>query len=155
VGLFTKLDQIVIGVLHDVQHVRQGEAPTIVFEKLNPSTNAVIDLLTIDSFEYDDRTAENRALPPEVQYELRISEAILEPGDYNGIASIRHETPQGITRYSIIRPSPFWPSGFNRFWRFWLTASEIIPTPATQFWLGTHENEIFITQYGQGIATQV
>lgn len=125
-GLFTDVDQIITEVFHDLQHVQQGEGSTVTFEKLTPGTNAIEDLIAIDSFEYDERSIENRALPPDVQYEMRISEAIIEASDLIGCSSVRHATPQGTVRYQIVRPSPFWPSGFNRVWRFWLMPAEVV-----------------------------
>lgn len=118
-GLFTEIDAEIIDVLHDIQHVEQGEEAEIVFEKLN-GMNAPTDLFSVDSFEYDERTANNTQLPPDVLYELRIPETLLERANVTGAASVRH----GAQRFTIIRPSPFAPAGFNRFWRFWLSPAE-------------------------------
>jgi hypothetical protein len=124
-GLFTDVDAIVIDVLHDLQHVQQGECGLLIFEKLNPATNAPEEDFTIDSFEYDDRSANDRALPPDVQFEVRISEGVLRPDELDGVVSIQHETPQGTIRFAIVKPSPFWPSGLDRFWRIWLAVAEV------------------------------
>jgi len=120
-GLFTDIDAEIIDVLHDLQHVEQGESAEIVFEKLS-ATNAPVDLVSVSSFEYDERSADNRQLPPDVLYELRIPESLLSADSFRGFSSIRH----GTRRFRVVTPSPFPPSGMNRFWRFWLITQEMV-----------------------------
>lgn len=98
----------------------------LVIEKLNASTNAPETLTTITEFEIDTADARKRQLPPEVMYEVRVRESLLSLTDLLNASSAKQASAQGTIRYSILRPSPFWPSGLNRLWRFWLVPMEVV-----------------------------
>lgn len=101
-----------------------GDDSTIVFEKL--TANAPVALFTVKRFELDERTAQKTQLPPEVQYELRVLEEDLKLTDIRYASSIKHISDNRTIRYTIIRPSPFFPARFSRLWRFWLSPAEIV-----------------------------
>ncbi len=108
-----------IASLHLAQHVYAGESRTLVFEKLD-ADNVPRSLFEINEFEYSELTATGTKLPPDVDFELRISELVFDPDLHKGVCSILH----GDRRFGIVSPSPFAPSGADRFWRFWLAPKE-------------------------------
>jgi hypothetical protein len=112
--------------LRRVRHVLQGEDGTITLLKRNASTNALVDLLEIDTgWTYSDREANGGRLPPSVMFELQIAEEMISATDMAQIAAIRHG--QQIFQIVVIAPGEpgiFKPSGLQRYWRFWLAPLE-------------------------------
>jgi len=72
------------------------------------------------AWDYGERDAEGRLLPPGVQYELRVAESLLIAGDLKIITGVSID---GVI-YQITLPSPFPPEALRRFWRFWLSPQE-------------------------------
>lgn len=97
----------------------------LILESLD-SNNAPQTLTTITEYEIDSRDARKKQLPPEVMFEVRVRESLLTLPDMLNLSSAKRASTQGTMRYQIIRPSPFWPMGLNRLWRFWLTPLEIV-----------------------------
>jgi hypothetical protein len=103
------------------QHVGQGEAGAIVFLKREPGTNALITLAIVsDNWAYSSVDRSGHALPPEALFELQIAEGVIAAETVKQAAAIQH----GARRFRIVRPSPFEPTGLDRFWRFWLSPAE-------------------------------
>lgn len=76
--------------------------------------------LISQAWDYGERDAVGRLLPPEVQYELRIAENLLQSTDLRIITGAKID---GVI-YQIIRPSPYPPESLRRFYRFWLSPQE-------------------------------
>lgn len=72
------------------------------------------------AWDYGERDAEGRLLPPGVQYELRVAESLLVTADLKLITGIKID---GVI-YQVTLPSPFPPEALRRFWRFWLSPQE-------------------------------
>ncbi len=106
----------------DIRHVLSGEAGEIVLLKRDSSTNAPVELLTVDQygFSFKDEDAKGNRLPPNVLFELQVPEDAIEAEEVRQTIAIQH----GAQVYSIVGPSPFKPAGFQRFWRFWLAPTE-------------------------------
>jgi hypothetical protein len=110
--------------LHRVRHVLQGENPSIEFLRRDPgtpSTNALSLLLSVNQgWTYADRDASGEKLPEGVLFELQVAELLFTEANLQQTAAVRH----GQKIFRIVRPSPFEPTGFRRFWRFWLAPAE-------------------------------
>lgn len=74
----------------------------------------------IKAWDYGERDAEGRLLPPGVQYELRVAESLLVAAD---LKLITGASIDGVI-YQVTLPSPFPPQSLRRFWRFWLSPQE-------------------------------
>lgn len=110
-------------------HTANNEAGEIHFENLSTSNEAQL-LASVTAFHYDERGIDGRQLPPDVAYELRIAESLVDAqslfvsGTFQA-SSVRHESPAGTRRFRIVG-EPIWPSGAVRVWRFWMAPSEVI-----------------------------
>lgn len=155
----SKLNRRVLKFLHRFQHTAQGESATVYFESLD-ADNAADDLASFAEFQYDDRAADGSQLPPDVAFELRISEELIDPsallnarGDCLA-SSVRHETPQGTMRYRLLQPSPFWPQGVVRYWRFWLGAAQLVEATMSGDFVITSDGDFEITSDGDFVVWQ-
>lgn len=120
-GILTQPHAQRLEALRQVRHVLQGEEPSILFLKREPGTNALSELLSVDkSWTYDGADAIGNKLPPDVLFELQVAETLISPDDLKQAAAVQH----GSKIFQILRPSPFAPTGFARFWRFWLAPAE-------------------------------
>lgn len=125
-GILTHAHFQRLEALRRVRHVLQGEDGSITLLKRNATTNALIELLSIDQgWTYGDREANGGRLPPSVMFELRIAEELIKAADVKQIAAVRH----GGQVFQIVAIAPgepgiFPPAGFQRFWRFWLAPLE-------------------------------
>lgn len=131
-SLVSELQAFNIDFQHQATHEGQSEGSTLTFEKLD-TDGSTIDLFSVTSFEYSDRDFEGRKLPEGTDYELRISEDEITDTDFIAASSIRHTRPQGTLRYSIIREGMKWPTGLVRFYRFWMTAAEVVADTTGDF----------------------
>jgi hypothetical protein len=113
--------------LRRVRHVLQGEQPSISLLKRD-ATNTLVSLLPIDSgWAYTDTDVNGGRLPPQVMYELQIAEELLTMADVKQIAAIQHDQRRfHIVQISEGEPGIFPPTGFHRFWRFWLAPLEVM-----------------------------
>lgn len=111
--------------LRRVRHVLQGEEPSISLLKRGAS-NALVELLSIDTgWTYGDTDARGRALPPSVMFELWVAEELITRAQIKQVAAVQHGAQRfGIVQFSPGEPGIFMPTGFNRFWRFWLAPLE-------------------------------
>jgi hypothetical protein len=120
-GVLTQPHTQRLEALRRVRHVLQGEEASIVLLKREPGANALSELLSVDrSWAYDDADSRGNKLPPEVMFELQIGEDLLTADDLKQAVAIKH----GAQLFQIVRPSPFAPVGFQRYWRFWLAPAE-------------------------------
>lgn len=120
-GILTQPHAQRLETLRNVRHVSQGEDGSIIFLKREPGTNALVTLFTVSkSWTYTDSTADGGQLPPEVLFELQIAETVLTKANLQGAAAVKH----GQRVFQIRRPSPYEPTGLQRFWRFWLSPVE-------------------------------
>jgi hypothetical protein len=104
----------------------QGESGTITLLKRNAATGALIELLSIDrGWTYSDRDANGGMLPPHVMFELQVAEELVATADVRQTWAIKHGAQVfKIAQAGLGEPGIFQPSGFNRFWRFWITPLE-------------------------------
>jgi hypothetical protein len=120
-GILTQAHTRRLEALHRVRHILQGEDPSIVFLQRTPGTNALSQSLTISqNWTYTDRDASGDKLPPEVRFELQVAEPLFTKANLQQTVAVQH----GQKIFRIVRPSPFEPTGFQRFWRFWLAPAE-------------------------------
>jgi hypothetical protein len=114
---------------HTVNHVGQDEEKSLFFEDLS-ATNTPQTLAEFTAWSFSDSGIDGRQLPPDVAYELRIAESLVDAQSLfvNGTfqaSSVRHESPAGTRRFRIVG-EPIWPSGAVRVWRFWLAPAEVV-----------------------------
>jgi hypothetical protein len=127
-GLLTQSHLRRLEALRRVRHVLQCESGTITLLKRD-STNALVELLSINSsWTYGDQDVNGGRVPPQVMFELQIAEELLTLDDVKQIAAFEH----GIRRFHVVaisegEPGIFLPTGFHRFWRFWLAPLEETP----------------------------
>jgi hypothetical protein len=116
-----------LDALHRVRHVLQGESGTITLLKRDATTGAInVPVVSVDrGWTYGDRDAEGRALPPHVRFELWVAEELITRAEVaQGMAWQHGAQVFQIARAGLGEPGIFQPSGFNRFWRFWITPLE-------------------------------
>lgn len=99
-----------------VANGQSGEA--VMLKMVNGSQAAHKSIL--QAWDYGERDAEGRLLPPGVQYELRVAESLLVAADLKIITGVSID---GVI-YQVTLPSPFPPQSLRRFWRFWLSPQE-------------------------------
>jgi hypothetical protein len=113
--------------LRRVRHVLQGEQPSITLLKRD-GTNQLVPLLSIGSgWAYTDTDVNGSRLPPQVMHELQVAEELLTMEYVKQGAGWQH----GLQRFHIVQisegePGIFPPTGFYRFWRFWLAPLEVM-----------------------------
>ena len=106
--------------LRQLTHARQGEVGTISLMRRD-SVNGLVESLSIEkAWFYDEADADGRRLPEGVRFELQVAEELITSDDLKQLAAIQH----GDIIFKILAPSPFRPTGLQRFWRFWLTEAE-------------------------------
>jgi hypothetical protein len=126
-GILTQAHMQRLEALRRVRHVLQGEQPSITLLKRD-ATNQLVPLLSIDSgWAYSDSDANGGRLPPQVMYELQVAEERLTMADVKQMAGWQHD----LRRFHIVQisegePGIFPPTGFCRFWRFWLAPLEVM-----------------------------
>jgi hypothetical protein len=99
--------------------VANGQSGEITFLKMVSGAQVVHKVVT-QAWDYGERDAVGRLLPPNVQYELRVAESLLVAADLKLITGIKID---GVI-YQIELPSPFPPQSLRRFYRFWLSPQE-------------------------------
>ena len=122
-GLFTKPSAKMIQVLAKVFQTKQGDSATVVFENLN-NVNLPSNLKTVAPAYFSDRTPDDGALPQGVDFEIWISESLLDASEFAGFSSIRQEAASGTRRWGVAAGYPLPPLGANRFWRFGVSPKE-------------------------------
>lgn len=112
--------------LRQLRHVAQGEDGSITLQKREAGTGALSDLLRVGrSWAYGGEGVLNEIrLPQNVIFELQVAETEISKQDLRKAAAVKH----GRKTFKVIRPSPFDPVGFDRFWRFWLAPAEELKT---------------------------
>lgn len=106
-----------------------GDPCEISLQKLDPSTRAFVDFLSIDeSFAFSTIDAEGKSLPHDVQFELQIGEEMMTADDAKQCSAILH----GTQRFRVVRgdqaqPGMLMPTGPRRYYRFHIAPLEETP----------------------------
>lgn len=99
--------------------VSNGQSGDLTFHRYQNGALTAYKVVSA-AWDYGDRDYAGNQLPPEVLYELRVHERVLDLAERTYLSAVEHG---GVT-YQIVRPSPILPTGMNRFWRFWLMPQE-------------------------------
>ena len=129
-GILTHAQMSSLEAIRRVNLVLQGEPESISLQKFDTVTGSFVDFLTVEKsfYPFFNRDAEGRALPPDVQFELRIGELMITDEQAKQVAAVQY----GSQRFRVVRgdqaePGILGPIGPKRFWRFHIAALEETP----------------------------
>lgn len=129
-GILTQAHKFRLEALRRNMVELQGDPGEISLQKLDASTRAFVDFLTVDSsfYPYFTQDADGRSLPPDVQFELQIGEEMITDAEAKQVSAIKH----GTQRFRVVRgdqaePGVLLPTGPRRYYRFHIAPLEETP----------------------------